>query len=108
MQSKVFLKFLNFKKLTTCFSPKFNFGENRVVGFFKLKKSKNTFDCITAGKPQMGPIFGVSSLTHLHCKSTKAFNFCILLHSYVKGHALAETASARMDFRYVPGHLGKF
>ena len=32
---------------------------------------------------QNRPILGVSSITHLHCKSTKLFNFCIFLHSYV-------------------------
>ena len=26
----------------------------------------------------------------------------------LKGHALAEKAGARMDFSYVPGHLGEF
>ena len=46
-QSKVFLKFLNFQKPTTCFYPKLNFVEKHIVGFFKLKKFKNTFDCST-------------------------------------------------------------
>ena len=47
-QSKVFLKFFNFKKPTTCFSPKSNFGERHVVRFLKFKNVKNTFDCSTA------------------------------------------------------------
>ena len=70
-QSKLFLEFLNFKKPTTCFSPKFNFGERHIVGFLKFKNFKNTFDYLTAENPQIGPILGVSSLIHLHCKSTK-------------------------------------
>ena len=80
---KVFLKCLNFQKRATCFSPKFNFGERHVLLFLKFKNFKNTFDYLTAGNPEIGPIFGVSNLTHLHCKSTKAFNFCIFLYSYV-------------------------
>ena len=77
-QSKVFLKFLNFKKPTTCFSPKLNFGEKHVVGFFKFKNFKNTFDCSTAGNPKIGPIFGVSCLTYLHCNSTKLIFFAFI------------------------------
>ena len=74
---------MNFQKPTTCLSPKFNFGEKHVVRFWKFKNFKNTFDYLTAKKPRIRPIFGVSSLSHLHCKTTKAFNFCIFLHSYV-------------------------
>ena len=74
---------MNFRKPTTCLSPKFNFGEKHVVRFWKFKKFMNTFDYLTAGNPRIRPIFGVSSLNHLHCKTTKAFNFCIFLHSYV-------------------------
>ena len=48
-----------------------NFGERHVVSFLKLKNVKNTFDSVTAENPQIGPILGVSSLIHLHCKSTK-------------------------------------
>ena len=82
-QLKVFLEVLNLKKPTMCFSPKLNFRERHVLLFLKFKNFKNTFDYLTAGNPEIGPIFGVSSLTHLHCKSTKAFNLCIFLHSYV-------------------------
>ena len=46
-QSKVFLKIWIFKKPTTCFSPKLNFGEKHVVRFFNFKNFKNTFDCST-------------------------------------------------------------
>ena len=74
---------MNFQSPTTCLSSKFNFGEKHVARFWKFKNFKNTFDYLTAGNPRIRPIFGVSSLTHLHCKTTKAFNFCIFLHSYV-------------------------
>ena len=63
-----------------CFSPKFYFGEKHIVGFYKLKHFKNTFDSVTAENSQIGPILEVSSLTHLHCKSNKFLNFCIFLH----------------------------
>ena len=39
-QSKVFLKIWIFKKPTTCFSPKLNFGEKHVIGFLKFKNFK--------------------------------------------------------------------
>ena len=47
------------------------------------KKFKVLFDFCHGFGLQNRPILGVSSITHLHCKSTKLFNFCIFLHSYV-------------------------
>ena len=36
------------------------------------------------------------------------FVFFVFWAIATKGHALAEKASARTDFSYVPGHLGEF
>ena len=46
-ESKVFLKFWNFKKPKNL-SQKLNFGEKHVVGFWKFQNFKNTFDSVTA------------------------------------------------------------
>ena len=100
-------KFWNFKKPKTCFSPKFNFGERHVLLFLKFKNFKNTFDYLTAGNPEIGPIFWISNLTHLHCKSTKAFNFCIFLYSYVNLFILWPIPSTKKALKVVIWKLGR-
>ena len=50
---------------------------------FQIDKKMVLFDFFYGGNPKIGPILGVSSFTHLHCKSTKFLKFCIFLYSFV-------------------------
>ena len=71
---KSILKFLNFQKRTTCFSPKLNFGERHVVGFWKFKNFKNTFDYLTATyfcRQNLIFIFWPTILIHWSCETTR-------------------------------------
>ena len=58
IQSKVFLEFWNFQKLTTRFSPKFNLGEKHVVGFYKFKILRVLLISLRLKNPYLGNILG--------------------------------------------------
>ena len=95
---KSILKIFEFPKSDNMPLFEIQFRREARCRFWKFKNFKNTFDYFTAGNPEIGPIFGVSNLTHLHCKSTKAFNFCIFLYSYVNLFILWPIPSAKNTF----------
>ena len=69
-------------KILACKAQKYIFLGSHARIFKLIKKIKVVFDFFNGGTPKIGPILGVSSLTHFHCKS-----IWIWIISYSFSHA---------------------